>query len=75
MTSNVRKLGGIIEPQQEALHRAQAEERQRRDQQLLHEQLLQQNSGLREAHYESLNELEELKKFQSSVFDTLQDKD
>ena len=67
----VRKLGEIIEPQQEELHCAQAEELQRRDQQLLHERLLQQNSELREAHQKSLNEMEELKKFQSSTFDTI----
>ena len=47
---SVRKLGEIIESQQEELHCAQAEELQRRDQQLLHERLLQQNSELREAH-------------------------
>ena len=47
--------------------KARAEE----DQQLLHERLLQQNSELREAHHESLNEMEELKKFQSSTFDTI----
>ena len=67
----VQKLSEIIESQQEKLHRAQAEERRRRDQQLLHEQLLQQNSELREAHHKSLNEMEELKKFQSSTFDTI----
>ena len=61
----VRKFGEIIESQQEELHCAQAEE------QLLHERLLQQNSELREAHYKSLNEMEELKKFQSSTFDTI----
>ena len=44
---------------------------QRRDDQLLHEQLLQQNSELREAHQKSLNDMEELKKFQSSSFDTI----
>ena len=33
--------------------------------------LLQQNSELREAHQKSLNEMEELKKFQSSTFDTI----
>ena len=32
--------------------------------------LLQQNWELREAHKKSLNEMEELKKFQSSTFDT-----
>ena len=39
---SVRKLGEIIESQQEELHCAQPEELQRRDQQLLHERLLQQ---------------------------------
>ena len=68
---SVRKFGEIIESQQEELHCAQAEELQRRDQQLLHAQLLQQNSELREAHHQSLNEMEELKKFQSSTFDTI----
>ena len=67
---SVRKLSEIIESQQEELHCAQAEVLQRRDQQLLHEQLQQQNSELREAHHKSLNEMEELKKFQSSTFDT-----
>ena len=61
----------IIESQQEELHCAQAEELQRRDQQLLHERFLQQNSELREAHHKSLNEMEELKKLQSSTFDTI----
>ena len=54
------KLSEILESQQEELHRAQAEELQRRDQQLLHAQLLQQNSELREAHHKSLNEMKEL---------------
>ena len=53
------------------LYRAQAEELQRRDQQLLHGQLLRQNWDLREAHEKSLNEMEELKKFQISTFDTI----
>ena len=68
---SVRKLGAIIESQQEELHCPQAEELQRRDQQLLHGQLLQQNLELREAHQKSLNEMEELKEFQSSTFDTV----
>ena len=68
---SVRKLGEIVESQQAELHCAQAEELQRRDQQLLHEQSSQQNSELREAHHKSLNEMEELKKFQSSTFDTI----
>ena len=45
--------------------------RRRQDQQLLHEQLLQQNWDLREAHEKSLNEMEELKRFQGSTFDTI----
>ena len=52
---SVRKLGEIIECQQEELHCAQAEELQRRDQKLLHERLLQQNSEFREAHQKSLS--------------------
>ena len=64
-------MGEIIESQQGQLHCAQAEELQRRDQHLLHEQLLQQNSELRQAHQKSLTEMEELKKFQSSTFDTI----
>ena len=70
---SIQKLSETIESQQEELHRAQAEEFHRRDQQLLHEQLLKQNWDLREAHEKSLKEMEELKKFQSSAFDTLQD--
>ena len=71
MTGEVyKKLSETIEPQQDELHRAQAEELHRRDQQLLHEQLLKQNWDLREAHEESLKEMEELKKFQSSTFCT-----
>ena len=68
---SVEILSEIIESQQEELLRAQAEELQRRDQQLLHSQLLQQNSELREAQEKSLNEMAELKKFQSSTFDTI----
>ena len=71
MTRSVRKFGEIIESQQEEHHCAQAEELQRRDQQLLHEHLLKQNWDLREAHVKSLKEMEELKKFQSSTFDTI----
>ena len=47
------------------------EEVQRRDQELLHEQLLKQNWELREAHQRSLTEMEELRKFLSSAFDTI----
>ena len=66
-----QKLSETIDLQQEELHRAQAKELHRRDQQILHEQLLKQNLELREAHQKSLSELEELKKFQSSTFDTI----
>ena len=55
----------------EELHCAQADELQRRDQQLRHGQLWQQNLELREAHQKSLSEMEEVKKFQSSTFDTI----
>ena len=68
---SVRKWSEIIESHQEELHCAQTEELQRRDQQLLHTLLLQQNSELREAHKKILNGKEELKKFQSSTFDTI----
>ena len=68
---SIQKISETIESQQEELHRAQAQELQRRDQELLHAQLLQQNCELREAHDKSLNEMEELKKFQSSTFDTM----
>ena len=67
---SIQELSETVESQQEELHRAQAEELQRRDQLLLHAQLLQQNLELREAHDKSLNEMEELKKFQNSTFDT-----
>ena len=50
---------------------ARAEEVQQRDQQLPQGQLLQQNLELREAHQRSLTEMEELRKIQSSTFDTI----
>ena len=62
----------MIESQRGEIYRAhQGDERLRRDQQLLHEQLLSQNRDLREAHEKSLNEMEELKRFQGSTFDTI----
>ena len=68
---SIQKFSETIESQQEELHRSQAEEElQRRDQQLLHAQLLQQNWDIREAHEKSLNEMEELKRFQGSTFDS-----
>ena len=68
---SLRKLGTIVESQQEEHHCARAQEVQQRDQQLLQGQLLQQNLELREAHQRSLTEMEELRKFQSSTFDTI----
>ena len=54
------------------INRALAGDEQfRRDQQLLHERLLQQNLELREAHQKGLTEMEESRKFQSSTFDTI----
>ena len=51
MTEEVsRKLGEIVEFHLEELHCAQAEELQRRDEQLLYGQLLKQNWDLREDH-------------------------
>ena len=73
---NFRKLSETIESQQEEICRAhQGDERRRQDQELLHEQLLEQNRDLREAHMKSLNDMEELKRFQDSTFDTIEDRD
>ena len=49
------------------LQAAQAEEERR----LLHGQLWRQKLEFREAHQQSLTEMEELRKFQSSTFDTI----
>ena len=49
------------------LHAAHAEEERR----LLHGQLWRQKLEFREAHQQSLTEMEELRKFQSSTFDTI----
>ena len=69
---NIQKLNEMIESQKEEICRAhQGDERLRQDHQLLHEQLLKQNWDLREAHVKSLNETEELKRFQGSTFDTI----
>ena len=65
---SVQKMNETIESQKDEIHRAQADERRRQDHQLLHEQLLKQNW----AHEKSLNEMEELKRFQGSqAFDTI----
>ena len=52
----------------------QGDERRRRGQQLLYEQLLEQNRDYRDAHEKSLNEMEELKRLQGSTFDTISKK-
>ena len=61
----------MIESEKEEICRAhQGDERLPQDHQLLHEQL-KQNWDLREAHEKSLSEMEELKRFQGSTFDTI----
>ena len=48
---NIQKLNGVVASQRDEINRAhQGDERLRRDQQLLHVQLLEQNRELREAH-------------------------
>ena len=69
---SIQKLNEMIESQRGEIYRAhQGDERLRRDQQLLHAQLLAQNRDLREAHEKSLSEMEELMRFQGSIFDTI----
>ena len=64
-------MNGVIESQRSEINHAHAgDEQHRRDRQLLHEHLLEQNRDLRGAHEKSLNEMEELKRFQGSTFDT-----
>ena len=68
---SIQQLSETIESQKEEICRAhQGDERRRQDQQRLHEQLLKQNWDLREAHEKSLKEMEEVKRFQGSTFDT-----
>ena len=67
---SIQQLSGIIESQRREIDHALAgDEQLRRDQQLLHELLSEQNRDLPEAHMKSLNEMEELKRFQESTFD------
>ena len=68
---SIQKCNETIESQKEEIRRSQQGERLRQDHQLLHEQLLKQNLDLREAHNKSLSEMEELKRFQGSTFDTI----
>ena len=65
-----QELNGIIESQRREFDHALAgDEQLRRDRQLRHEQLSEQNRDLREAHMKSLHEMEEMKRFQGSTFD------
>ena len=67
-----RNSSGIIESQRREIdHTLACDEQLRRDQQLLHDHLSQQNRELREAHVKSLNETEELKRFLGSTFDSI----
>ena len=67
---NIQTLNGVIESQRGEFNHAHArDEQHRRDQQLLHEQLLEQNRELCEAHEKSLNDMEELNRFQGYTFD------
>ena len=69
---SIQKLNEMIESQRGEIYRAhQGDEQLRRDQHLLHEQFLEQFRDLREAHEKSLNEMEEVKRFQGSTFDTI----
>ena len=61
---SIQKWNEVIESQRGEIYRAHQGE------QLLHEQLLKQNRDFREAHEKSLNEMEELKRFEVSTFDT-----
>ena len=69
---STQELNGVIQSQRGETHCAlDGDEQLRRDQQLLHEQLLEQNREIREAHVKSLNEMEELKRFHGSRVDTI----
>ena len=65
---SIQELNGIVVSQRRD-HVFVGDEQLRRDQLLLHEQLSEQNRDLREAHMKSLNEMEELSRFQGSRFD------
>ena len=62
---SIQKLNEAIESQRGEISRAhQSNEQLRRDQQILHAQVLEQNRDLLEAHEKSLTVMEELKRFQ-----------
>ena len=65
-------MNGVIESQRGEINRAlEGDEQLRRDQRLLHEQLLEQNRDLRETHEKGPDEMKELNRFQGSTFDTI----
>ena len=61
----------LLSQRREIDHTLAGDEQLRRDQLLLYEQLSEQNRNLREAHIESLHEMEELKRVQDSRVDIL----
>ena len=68
----IQDLTGIVDSQRREIdHTIAGDEQLRRDQPRLHEQLSEQNRDLREANMKSLDEMEELKRFQESRFDEL----
>ena len=69
---SIQKLNEMIESHRREIdHTLAGDEQLSRDQQLPHVQLLEQNRELHEAHEKSLSEMEELKRFQGSTFDTI----
>ena len=67
---SIQKMNGVIESQRGEINRTlEGDEQVRQNQQLLQEQLSEQNRDLPEAHAKSLNEMDELKRFQESTFD------
>ena len=67
---SIQELTGSIESQRREIdHTLAGDEQLRRYQLLLQEQLSEQNRDLREAHFKSLHEMEELKRVQESRID------
>ena len=73
---NIQELRGIIQSQRREIdHTLACDEQLRRDQLLLHEQVLEQNRDLREAHMKSLSEMEELSDFKGPHLLNFREKD
>ena len=67
---SIQEFTGIIDSQRREIdHTLASDERLRRVQLLLHEQLSEQNRDLRDAHIKSLHEMEELKRVQEIRID------